>query len=559
MKLATRIGVLFAGLATMAPSCSLPTVFSRAVLVEHDGAGFSLLSISGTDFRAPETAAFVTLTFADQTTQVIQSLSPQIRLWNVDHITVDLPPNSTVTKAKVTTKIGGSVATADVDHYRWDDFDLSVVDPGSSPMVTAADDHGRIWANTEFHERLVYWDPNDEELHSLASYSPPVAAIYWTTYLGVAGPTTKAIFGESVIYDGHGRMWFTEGGHEPNFVLPSSFYPDHSRIIAVDTATLETRVLAVPGNRNSVVGVTWDEVRGRVWFAQVTQGDGSGGWIEPAKLISFDPDVLPFEDSAFDWEPTADCDVPPGAQSGVCANAPYHPCSYPRDCILADRICPPGAPDDAPCYREHPLPAPPTVLMPAEIAVYPDGSVWFASFIGGGYIGRLIPETGETKLFPLSATPSGGVPALWDLRVAPNGDIVAHAYVGGTVARLKPSFFEQDCSQLVHPDGVTNCAIPPPRDPECYNPCIEETSVPVAQFFAVTATEDVVMDRGYLRPNGEYIHFPPLLITFPTAHTPAETYGAALGNVHYVSPEGVVWGADQFGRRLTRLTPLPPP
>ena len=118
----------------------------------------------------------------------------------------------------------------------------------------------------------------------------------------------------------------------------------------------------------------------------------------------------------------------------------------------------------------------------------------------------------------------------------------------------------------MYPDGVTPCEIPSgesafyPLDPTCYNPCIEDDGVPGAQFLEVTAADDVVMDKGYLRPNGEFIHFPSLLTIFPNSNcNQTEPAGGALGNVHYVSPQGVVWGAAQFGCRLTRLTPLPPP
>jgi len=526
---------------------------SRAVLVRYKGSTFSVLSISGHYFGTRDPQSFVTVTFANGTTQTLMSATA--RLWLDDHITIDLPANAALKAATVTTAASIAASAAIVGQYQLDFFDTTTVLQGA-PLVLTADNHGRIWVNSEFHSGYAYWDPADHALHALAGYSQPVNPIF----LYGSTPTKYGIFGEAALYDGHGRVWLTEGGWEPS--LADASLPNHSRLIAVDTASLQTRILAVPGNRNGVIGVACDELRGRIWFTQSARKNlRTNEIIEPAKLISFDPNTLPFEDSAFDWVPRATCTITTGQTIGTCSNAAAHHCQADRDCILVDRLCSSDVPG---CYHEYALPAA-AIYQPAEVAVDAQGRVWFTNFFAGGDIMRLDPDTGALTVVPLSPPPNGiGVTWPWDIRIAHNGDVLSYEYNSARIARLSAANFDRDCSQLVHPDGVTSCEYAPGdnpafgyRDPQCYNPCIEETPVEPTLFVASTAADDVVIDEGYLRNNGEFIHYPRVMTIFPNGLTPPGDYPEALGAVSYVSPTGVVWGADYYSRRLSRLTPAP--
>jgi hypothetical protein len=376
--------------------------------------------------------------------------------------------------------------------------------------------------------------------------------------------TNIAQAGEDAAVDTMGRVWFTEGGFEPTGDGGS---PNHSRIVAFDPTDSSVRLYNIPGDHNSIIGIAWDGQRKRIWFAQSRSPIFSppGGAVTPARLTSFDPERIPHgTDPVFDFSTTATCNAS-GGTPGTCSNASWHRCLTVDDCVVADQICAPGAPD-ADCYHDYPLHE--TVLQPARIAVHPDGSVWYADYSFGADIGRLDPETGAVTRFPLSPTPDGtavGFP--WAITIAPNNDVVVGDFLGGKIGEFKMTRLQDpSCQTLVSPDPQVDCSVIDAqhhRDPSCANPCIQDLPTPNSVFSVVyDRHHNLWFDQGYVKSGKllpkNIVLFPPVLALFPSAIPCANGTKPGLlsglgGGIVVDRVADEIWSADYCGRRVLRL------
>src|SRR5262249_30230095 len=154
----------------------------------------------------------------------------------------------------------------------------------------------------------------------------------------------------------------------------------------------------------------------------------------------------------------------PGVPSGTCSNAPYEHCATVDDCVLADHICPPGATDDHGCYHQYDSGE--HIYEPAHLAVSPvDGAVWSADYFLGNELDRLDPEPGRVTVLPLAdppysppRTPMADLPRTvswpWDVKIAPNGDVVATEYGADRIARVNAAVAAApECDRLWAPTG----------------------------------------------------------------------------------------------------------
>src|SRR4030095_4781779 len=118
------------------------------------------------------------------------------------------------------------------------------------------------------------------------------------------------------------------------------------------------RVYNVPGDRNEVTGLLWDQARGRIWFAEGCRiGGGAITGCAPER-------VAPDDD--FDFSASLDHLVNPA--------------------------------DPAAGYRRHVLPR--RTVYPAHLAWDRRGGIWYTGFLGNR-IGRLDPSSGAIVELPL--------------------------------------------------------------------------------------------------------------------------------------------------------------
>lgn len=282
-------------------------------------------------------------------------------------------------------------------------------------------------------------------------------------------------------------------------------------------------------------------------------------------------DPVPHDDIDFDWTTSATCTIPSGAQVGSCSNAAWHACTVAADCVLAEQICPPGVSDDSSCYHEYvvPLAQLNSTMLPGQLAVHPDGSVWYADFLGG-HLGRLDPSTGVTTRFILAPRPDGQALIIpWEVHVASNGDVWATVSASSRLVRVPLANQDDDCDTLVDTVGLTDCQPDANglRSTTCRNPCVEEFAVPgawrqqangtwvseIASYWMELAADGrVYFDHGYMLPNRQWVFWPQVAEIFPSPIRPPTHNGAKA--VH-ATADGTVWQSDFAGSRLMRLTP----
>lgn len=396
-------------------------------------------------------------------------------------------------------------------------------------------------------------------------------------------------------------MWFVQAGFSP-IPGPAESFPDHSRIAVYDPEVGTFRLYNVPGDRNGVVGLAWDDVRKRVWFTEAARN--AGGFFPVvalrARLASFDPERIA-PDAQFDFASAATC--LPGAQGkpGACSDVATRPCLRDSDCVLAGQVCPPGAIDDSACWHEYELPPEFPSFLPAHLVADPGGALWFTDYWVGNSIGRLDPATGAFTRFPLAApeakascgyqgcscfcaagdascTPCDAYccqilnldSAPWFIAQGGGGELWFTEYLNGAVGRLpRESTGDARCQDL-SADGS--------------NPCIREWIVPgidhphqTVHSLAVDGagrvwfTQGSVQDQpsdpatvGYVPSDqGPMRLFAPLsLYPFTSDGTncvgPVGRFVSFNGAGIAVDPgNGEVWFADYCRRRLGRLTRLP--
>lgn len=312
---------------------------------------------------------------------------------------------------------------------------------GGLPLSIALDDDGNAWVLGEFHTELQLLSASDSARAMRHIWIPqhPKARPFTDRH---GAPTKSSMLGESLIVDGKGRVWLSEGG---GYLVREG--KNHSRVVSYDAHGGTFRAYNLPGNRNEAMGLLWDEPRGLIWVAE------SGMFAERGKplagpsdktpragaLLAFDPETVP-HDNDFLWNRPLD--------EMLCAD----PSSAPQGCFARYAL-----PDGA--------------SAPAQLVSDASGAIWFTLFWGAA-IGRLDPETAEVLVYPLAAgvatDPRAKAvgPGPWDIAVSPDG---AHL--------VWSEFFDHTISRLPFARAL---------DPACRslsdgrNPCVEEMRIPGA-------------------------------------------------------------------------------
>lgn len=310
---------------------------------------------------------------------------------------------------------------------------------GGLPLAVELDAEGNAWVLGEFHTQLQ---------HVRASDSAPATTHTWIPHHPDArpfadrhgGPTQKSTLGESVVVDGEGRVWLSQGGG--NLAREGT---NHSRVLSYDPSSGIFRAYNLPGNRNEAMGLFWDGRRGLTWVAEsgmhATRAEPSTDAADDDRragtLLVFDPETVP-HDNDFLW-----------------------------DRPLDELLCSEPTPEPVGCFARYTLPD--GALAPAHLVSDASGSIWFTLFWGGA-IGRLEPDTGEVTIYPL-APGIGTSPAArivgsgpWEIDISPDGAYVVWTeYFDSTIARFPLArAIDPACHAL--------------RDGR--NPCVEELRVP---------------------------------------------------------------------------------
>jgi streptogramin lyase len=596
------------------PGVLHPTVRAVSALVHDDPEdnpeGFVAVAVTGAGLGSavpgplhpcgsPGGGAFLDVS-SDAGTTIVPSTDSRVVLWTNTRIVVKLHSTRDAVRVRVCTPTGASDASG-VTYYTYDHFALPLsegTNPG--PLALALDDRHRVWIIEEFHLELKYFDPTTQQFASLPIPRPIDPGPFATTVLG-EHRTQVSQSGEALVVDQYQRVWFTQGGAEP---YPGD-EPDHSRVVSYDPRDASGagfRVFNVPGDHNSVFGVAWDARRHRIWFTEAArQSEGFPPVVaQRARLVSFDPGRIPF-DNHFDFAVSTACaPAPDPQQPGRCSNVPWRACLTPDDCVLAEQICPPDTADDSGCYHEYELPGG-DVYQPGHVVVHPDGSVWYTAYWGGNHIGRLDPESGGFSIFPLPQ-PVGfdtcdyhrclcaSVPvdasctdccvlktfgtAPWDIKVADNGDVVFSEYVNAAVARFDSARLSDPACRALDKSGS--------------NPCIQQLRVPgtalVYQVHSIALGSDhnvwfteagPMSDAkastavGYVRADWDGTVLLPPLSLYPFynstgAYCPTDfdAFVSFTGaGIAFDGVTGDLWFADYCRKRLGRLREerAPPP
>src|SRR5262245_24295010 len=390
----------------------------------------STLTIPGSGFGAPGPRSAIVGRLGGQRVS-IPSTSDAVVSWEDTKIVVSTDGFQGGGAIRIHTRDGRS-PPARVLIFRYDWFELPRT-PGTNaiPLAIEADAEGGIWVNQEFHLAFQHLDPVTGIVTALVPPRPPNPGPFATTLFS-DHRTQISVLGEDVLVDPLGRVWFSQGGG----YLYSQRHPNHSRVVGFDPQAEpgdEWRVYNMPGDWNEIMGLAWDERRGRIWVAQ-------SGLVAGPALISFDPERIPF-DNHFDFSTS-----------------------------LMHQLCEEGEPTDD-CYRVYPLP--PTSRQPAQLLVDARGRIWYTAY-WGNRIGMLHPESGRVIEYPLPE-PIGSDPAVafvgsgpWQMVEAPNGDIVFSEFFDSTISRFNASRrLDPACRSL---------------DDEGRNPCIAEWVVPNADL-----------------------------------------------------------------------------
>jgi streptogramin lyase len=407
------VATLVAGCAARRLSTPLPEVYAPATALLHDDPADNpdqrvLLSLTGRGFGAPGSISRVRV--RDGEGRVLLDFGSDDRggvlRWTDRRIILAAPAALAGAGAlAVEVEAGGAVsvpAHVALFTYRHVDVPRSPR-PHASPLAIAIDDRSRVAVNEEFHTQLKRFDPAAGwDIFDLPQGT--TGGIFATELFG-GGPTDVSMFGEAVVVDPAGRAWATQGG----WMLHRGPHPNHSRIVMLEPEGGAVRIWSVPGDDNTVVGVAYDPATGRVWFTQARRAQRDGD-IEhvayPARLTSFDPRAIP-PDAEFDFVPRERCERSAGEHVGVCSATRWRRCLDDGDCLLADRICADGA-DDGGCFREHWIPTPPgetPLVLPGPLLRHSDGTIWYAGYIGGNFVGRFDPATDTFQRFPLARPP----------------------------------------------------------------------------------------------------------------------------------------------------------
>jgi len=409
------LGAAFLAVLLACAGCAAPRVFAPATALLHEDPadnpdGRVLLSVTGRGFGVRSVASRVRLRSADGRELLALDSSDRARvpLWTERRIVLAAPAalgGEPALAVEVVTGLATSLP-AEVAFYSYRHFELPRSDPSTnpSPLAVAVDERSRVAVNEEFHTQLKRLDPAAGwEVFDLRR--PAGVAIFASELFG-DHTSHLSMLGESIVVDSAGRTFATEGG----WMLYAGDHPNHSRIVMLAPDGGEPEIWAVPGDDNSVVGLAYDPARGLLWFTQARRSRRVGG-IEhvayEARLTSFDPRRIP-PDADFDFAPRERCERSGEAPIGVCSSSRHRRCFDDDDCVLAERVCRDDVADDGACFHEHEIPTPPgetPLLLPGPLLRHSDGTLWYAGYWGGNYLGRFDPETKTFQRFPLARPP----------------------------------------------------------------------------------------------------------------------------------------------------------
>jgi streptogramin lyase len=572
---------------------SLPVAFAPALAVVHDDVSDNpdqaiFVSLNGSKFGSPQSGSSLQLVTGTQM-RTIASLDPAVKRWTDAEIVISLAAAPDSARACIP---AGCAEPAAVQVY---DYVHVAVPPPGPPLALASDASGRVFINSEFDQNLKIYEPATNQIRSIQLPQGSGPGIFSDHLFGPDSQTWYSAGGEDVIVDPRGVVWMTQGGWSP-IPGPADSFPDHSRIVAWDPATGLFSVYNVPGDRNGVTGVAWDEARHRVWFTETART--SGGFFplvaQRARIASFDPARIA-PDNQSDFVSSALCNQRGSGMTGTCSNVSSRACLRDSDCVFAEQICPPGAADDAACFHEYELPAAtPAYFQPAHLAMHPDGSVWFTQYWAGNAVGRLDPASGQFQLFPLAAPEAqsscnyGGCSCFcaatdptcvkcdnYCCQLSSLGSGPWFIAPVGSAGFWITEYFNSAIA-LVVASGAPSCTS---LDANGHNPCVVERIVPGVNhalqtihslapdagnrvWFTQGGGTDQIGDPasvGYLDTDFQMRLFPPLsLYPMTSDGTNCEPAG------HFVSfngagitvdqGSGAVWFADYCRRRLGRLT-----
>ena len=476
------------------------------------------MTLEGSGFGSPGPGHGLLFSTGDSELR-IRSLSPHILLWQEDRIVVDIVPAFPSGRARVRTPRGDSdEAAIEIYDYTW--FDIPPTEgTNASPLSVAFDPAHGLWINQEFHLEFQHLDPIVGVVVGLEIPQPPDPGPFASTIFA-DHRTQTSVLGEDVVVDPSGKVWFSQGGG----YLYSGEHPNHSRIVRLDPDAdpeVAFRVYNIPGDWNEVIGLAWDEPRGRMWFTE-------GGLVSGAKVGSFDPEGMEW-DNHFDFSVSLD-----------------------------HLVCPPGEVRDD-CYQIFELPNP--TAQPAHLLVHSDGSIWQTSFWGNA-IGRLVPEMGEITVYPLPVAigESDPVPIVgsgpWQILEEPGGDVVFNEFFDCTLGRFDVDRVGDPACEILGEDGR--------------NECIEELVVSsmdssheqihsIARdadgnlWFTQHADDAIETDTsvGYVTPDWAHVIRLPPFADFPGEGGPAST-GIAIDEA-----TGDIWFAEFWRQRIGRLRRVP--
>lgn len=472
------------------------------------------LTIPGSGFGSPGPDAAVIAQVGEER-RTIASTSPVVLLWEDDRIVLAVDDAARSGAVRVRTAEGLSrPAAVEVYQYEW--FDIPPTEGTNAlPLSIAVDAESQVWINQEFHREFQHFDPATGLVTGLAIPRPPDPGPFASTIFR-DHRTQTSVLGEDVIVDPRGRVWFTQGGGS----LYSGEHPNHSRVVCYDPDAepgAEWRVYNMPGDWNEIIGLAWDERRGRMWVAQGSLEKG------PA-IASFDPERIEW-DNRFDFSRS-----------------------------LLHQVCEEGQPTDD-CYRVYRLPE--GSKHPAHLLVDRRGLVWYTAF-WGNRIGVLHPETGRVFEYPLPRAIGLGDPVWivgsgpWQILETPGGDIVFNEYFDSTIGRFSAARILDPACRSLNGEGR--------------NACISEWIVPGADlrnqtlhsiafdaqnrlWFTQDATKDTATDAslGFITADGRHVVRLPSLADFPANAVNAST-GIAIDRA-----SGDIYFCEFQRKRLGRL------